>query len=333
MNFSVTTTTGIIVEQGSVISIVPEKIKAFMKLTGFLPEDVEAYCDWHGENYYPVELIISSDAYKEGTLALTDNYGGCRNFTLNSGKTTITNLLCGADYSLTLLDTGETLDFSTESDYPRLLRLESTDNTRDMGGKISADGRLRMKQGMVYRGANLRNVSEEDIRTLVSDLGLVTELDLSGGSESADVLADIIDREFWSVRWYGWIFEREPDYTERLVSCLRLFEKPEFYPVYMHCSLGRDRTGTVAFILQALCGISKEDIYREHLLTFFSLRGDGENAGIPAHLANINGLYEGFMGVKGPEFGIKENVEEFLRQIGLTDEEFDKIRDNLTEKL
>ena len=42
------------------------------------------------------------------------------------------------------------------------------------------------------------------------------------------------------------------------------------YPVYIHCNAGADRTGTVAFLINGLLGVSEADLIRDFELTSFS---------------------------------------------------------------
>ncbi len=42
------------------------------------------------------------------------------------------------------------------------------------------------------------------------------------------------------------------------------------YPVYIHCNAGADRTGTVAFLLNGLLGVSESDLIKDFELTSFS---------------------------------------------------------------
>lgn len=46
------------------------------------------------------------------------------------------------------------------------------------------------------------------------------------------------------------------------------------YPVYMHCWGGADRTGTVAFMVEGLCGVSEEDLAIDLEQTAFSMFGN-----------------------------------------------------------
>lgn len=47
----------------------------------------------------------------------------------------------------------------------------------------------------------------------------------------------------------------------------RVLADKENYPVYFHCIAGADRTGTVAFIINGLLGVSYEDLTRDFELT------------------------------------------------------------------
>lgn len=326
------TSEGIQVTDGCTISVVPEKIRAYIEKASCVNEETVAkYCDWHGENYFPVEITVNSPEFPAGNILVEDSSGGKRKYKLQDGKCTVTNMLLGADYTVILEETGEKTHFSTLPDGPRMIRIEGTNNTRDIGGRILPDGKHRIRQGMIYRGARMREIPEAGLRTLSDELKIKTELDLTGGGESSEAVGEIMAREFHSIRWYQLIFQGEKDYEDALRDALLLFTDRKNYPFYYHCSLGRDRTGTITAILEALCGADKEYVLKEHFLSFFSLRGDGENAGLPAHFANMRALFAGFDAILGPEHTLKENVEAFLRKIGLTDDDFGKIRSVLME--
>ena len=50
-----------------------------------------------------------------------------------------------------------------------------------------------------------------------------------------------------------------------VVKCLR-----ENKPVYFHCAAGRDRTGTLAVLLEGVLGVSESDMAKDYELTYFS---------------------------------------------------------------
>jgi hypothetical protein len=75
-------------------------------------------------------------------------------------------------------------DFYT-ADVPRTVYIEGVTNTRDIGGRYVLGGQYQVKQGMVYRGAEvdreLGAITEEGRRVMLHDLGIKTDLDIRGG--------------------------------------------------------------------------------------------------------------------------------------------------------
>lgn len=270
------------------INIVNNKIKEYMQQEILTAEQIETYCNWKGENYFPNSILLKNGAK-------------------------VTNLIPGEKYNFD----GE--EYEIEFDYPRTLFINGLNNTRDLGDDKIAFGR-------VFRGPSLKNADEDTIKELKA-LGIKSELDLGDGEHN-----DLCEKELnvikASVKWYQHIFNCKEDYPI-FATAMKAFADKDNYPIYFHCTLGRDRTGGIALFLKALMGETMQDGYREQFLTFFSTRGDGENAGIPAHLGNVVAFYDCLMKELGPEYSVRENAEAFLKKIGLTDEDFENIRNNL----
>ena len=57
----------------------------------------------------------------------------------------------------------------------------------------------------------------------------------------------------------------------RLHNCLDLIinKLSENKSIYFHCNAGADRTGTLSFIIEALCGVSDDDKSKDYELTSF----------------------------------------------------------------
>ena len=110
---------------------------------------------------------------------------------------------------------------------------------------------------------------------------------------------------------------------------IRVFANPDNYPVYIHCSLGRDRTGTLVMILQALCGVEQWDLYMDYEMSMFSVSGtlDGGNPfeAIKATYTYINDNYEGD--------SFAEKTENYLLSIGITAKEIATIRSIMIEEV
>lgn len=335
---TLTTSTGQPVENGTSVCLVPAPIRAYMTLTEFTPETLTAACDWSANNYYPTEITarVTGDVADGTVLYLAEENGPVRTYPLSDeGTCTLTNLYCGRTYYASLASPedapmSEPIRFTTTTDFPRTVRVPGTDNTRDIGGRLTADGCHRVRQGMVYRGANVRTMTPEGLRVLADDLGIRTELDVTGGGETCDAARALFRVECHSIKWYNLIFSN-PDDLPALREAVALFADKDAYPVYVHCSLGRDRTGAMAWILNGLCGVPETDLWREHFLTMFSVRGDGEKAGIAAHLGNIVGMAACFHAEGQPGDTMQTCIVNFLRRIGVTDKEMTAIRENLLE--
>ena len=94
----------------------------------------------------------------------------------------------------------------------------------------------------------------------------------------------------------------------------------------MHCAGGADRTGTVCFLLEALCGVSLEDAEIEYELTSFSpvgMRHRNSETGLP--FALMVRLISTF-----PGEAFADKVAYWAENVaGLTKDEIARIRANL----
>ena len=86
------------------------------------------------------------------------------------------------------------------------------------------------------------------------------------------------------------------------------------YPLLFHCASGNDRTGTVAFWIEALCGVRLCDIRRDYLTSAFS----GSNPLLVGFDDTfVTGFYEGDYGRKyGPS--LAGRVMSYLEGFGVT---------------
>lgn len=137
-------------------------------------------------------------------------------------------------------------------------------NVRDLGG-WSCDGGT-IKYGMLVRGGD---TNPADKHLMVDEIGIRTEVRLFEQSAQGldhsvwdvdmivnptnSVIASSMDKAMWKPLLSG-IFDS--------VSHNR--------PVYFHCGQGADRTGAMAVMLEAILGVSENDISKDYELTSFS---------------------------------------------------------------
>ena len=156
----------------------------------------------------------------------------------------------------------------------RWVTIDGAKNVRDMGGWKTSNGKT-VKYGMLYRGQNIDNISDDGIKT-IKQLGLKTELDLRYESQKNQKQGTGMNYLFLKTEaQYDRIFD---DYyaDEVKTNYKKIFEllsDESNYPFYTHCSAGADRTGTFAFLTNGLLGVSYEDLTRDFELTSFSSSG------------------------------------------------------------
>ena len=235
-------------------------------------------------------------------------------------------------------------DFYT-ADLPRTVNIPNVSNTRDIGGRYVQGGEYQVKQGMVYRGAEVDpasskawgSITEEGKHVMLDVLGIKTDLDLRGTSYTKSPIDDSLNYVSVSGPYYTGsstgIYSES--YKSALTTEIRTFANPDNYPIYLHCSLGRDRAGTLAYLISALVGVEVADLNRDYEMSFFSITGwadAGQGSGkIDEMIPTFNTLTTYLMGYGNGT--LAENTEKFVKeQLGITQEEVDSIRNILLEK-
>lgn len=187
--------------------------------------------------------------------------------------------------------------FSNELPYERVIHLQGTANTRDIGGYLTSDlHTLRWRQ--IIRSENLSRLTASDFQKL-EEIGLKTVIDLRTDREHdqeptvwlgdhppqfyhfpvGDAKNDwfkaqrkMIKRNSFTekqsrehmVEGYRMIAAEGPPSYQKLMDVVL---DQSNWPVLIHCNAGKDRAGVaVTLILEAL-GVDRETIMEEFLLT------------------------------------------------------------------
>ena len=120
--------------------------------------------------------------------------------------------------------------------------------------------------GRVFRSANLDHPGEAAQKYILEELGIKTEIDFRNPEEefvSSFLPEDRVTILVDPIQYYG-DFIRNPAGS---VKSFRLLTRPDAYPVFFHCKAGADRTGSFAFILEALAGRTAEERAIDYELT------------------------------------------------------------------
>lgn len=285
-------------------------------------EPVPVHFSWEGDSEY-THLFISENSDMSDPVV----------FICNGNGLDVEDLLPGTEYFWqTVKTSGDKNEKSNIHSFKtlqtiRTMYIPGVSNVRDIGGKITTDGK-RVKYGMAYRGADFAHITKDGISKAVDILEIKTELDLREKTVNGkSSLGKNIKYISVTAPYYGRISWDE--YKDDLLTELRAFADPDNFPIYFHCSLGRDRTGTLAFLLQALLGVSENDIYMDYEASFFSDMGGYIDTSAPSV------MLQQFISLKNEvspsNKNLQKNTRTYLKNLGMTDEELDAICANMLE--
>ncbi len=169
----------------------------------------------------------------------------------------------------------------------RTIRIDGLFNMRDVGGLRTGDATV--KHGKLLRSDGLHHLTDAG-RAQFSELGISTVFDLRDdkersmapsktdglavttvaspifqGSEQLLTNPNITLDEFYRGMVDG--------YSENYASTLRAIAQTEGDTVLIHCTAGKDRTGTVAALALTVAGVERDDVLHDYSLTEDNLAG------------------------------------------------------------
>lgn len=209
--------------------------------------------------------------------------------------------------------------------------VEGMRNVRDLGGWNG------LPTGRAFRGSEPDcqpvektgnecfhglKVTSDGLRTM-RGLGIRTDLDLRKASECPHPETSTLGVRLVRIPLEAYMSAFVQ--TNLYAQALRVFADEHNYPIYFHCWGGADRTGTVAYLLEGLCGVDEVDLAIDYELTSFAgvfgvRRRDG-----PAGFSQFVTKLKTYPGVT-----MKDRIEAYAEDtLGLSRSEIARIRRNL----
>lgn len=294
------------------------------------------------------EVEVDKGSISEYKVYLSENedMSNKLSYTTNSTSLDISNLKVDTDYywQIEAYDfKSEIATFSTNETKIRAIDIDGVNNVRDIGGYGL------IKQGMIYRGGAFEKynktkkvveikITDKGINTIKNELGIKTEVDLRRNNPSEHENCDLAKSTVDGLNYVALpmqydnknilIWDDEYHNPQKIKSFFTLLADKTAYPIYMHCSQGKDRTGCLAYLVEALLGVDSTSLYMDYLYSSLSSYDNRVNRrGIDDNYGYTLKKY------KTDEMSLSEKVYSYLNEvIGLSGETLDSVIDNLSVK-
>lgn len=224
--------------------------------------------------------------------------------------------------------TSDPISFGVRDLGPRVMKIDGIHNVRDLGGYVTPEGRT--VQGIIYRGGALSpesyypNVGLTDAgKAYMKDtLKIKTDFDLRNAAQNNGLATSPLTGatlEYYNADGYDTGIANKETYRKIFAA----LSDENRYPVYLHCTGGADRTGTVSFLLNALLGVSETDLVKDYEYTSFSIYGErNSKGGEPAYrFAELVAAIKAYSGET-----LAEKTEKYLLSAGVTETQIYNIR-------
>ena len=225
---------------------------------------------------------VSSDLKVYTSDETTKTKGSLVSYTTSSNGI-IYNMIPGETYYWEAADDSTVYGIVKANGYRRLIK-SPVRNVRDLGGLAvdtdgdgTSDGRI--KYGILFRGAQLS--SNQSDATSLQKLGITRELDLRPNSEGKDKGQAVLPKydidtpgSEQDVIMHNYVisYSSHPNYYTELRNTIKTvmnYVVEDDDSIFFHCTIGTDRTGTLAYFLEGLLGVSEEDRLEDYELSYY----------------------------------------------------------------
>lgn len=334
-------------------------VRAYLNFLDMLPYKDGDYSYSYIDDYYQLTTTYRKDRPRPVTIRWTRGGGGQRLLVADNAAFTdalvypvgalaesydIYNLIPGRQYwwKVQSADTGECFgegSFLTTG-RRRFLQVDNICNVRDLGGIPVSDGSRRIRYGLLFRGGEMNGYHRdyEDRYTRINasgisamkQLGVGADLDLRTATEAVDISVSPLGEEVDYVRfeeanaYYYDKFWNSDEYIRAFQWVID--ELRQGKPVFFHCIYGADRTGTLAFLIEALLGADENQLAIDYELTSFSfgLESPPRRRGPKNELSvyRYRQMLEGLLSARFSGASLQEKIRRFLSS-GISGEDLD----------
>ena len=233
---------------------------------------------------YPITLSWNNNGVSFSSAKLkfwsTEDKSDLREVSLGSNATSasLANLYRARKYRAQLVTSdgkaSQGFEFTT-GDYPRTITMGDIKNVRDIGGYMTSYG-VRTTQGLIYRGYYIDdksgghgvnyNAAAGQVQDEVMKIGY--EIDVQSASETNGRTQSCLsgaDYKCLTLVSYE-NFLKQSSY-QNLPEVFSVLANADQKHVYFHCWGGADRTGMLAFFINAICGVSYTDLIEDFEIT------------------------------------------------------------------
>lgn len=264
-----------------------------------------------------------------------------REYSLSAGvgKQDITNLVPGTTYQWQVTTSNSVVvakgKFSTTGLLHQVYFTPNVRNGRDLGGWKGLNGKT-LAFHKLYRGGRIdKKYCNDTGRKEMLAEGIRAEVDLREASDvpSSSPLGSSV--AFYAPGFDSGYNHMVRDNPEKVKNtfCWVVARLREGKPVYFHCAAGRDRTATLAVLLEGALGMSESDMAKDYELTYFSPADWGmseDDNGNPVY-KHVRTTYS-YKSIRKTIFKetdsgtYQERIVKYLLKIGVPQKDIDDLR-------
>lgn len=295
---------------------------------GYTLEDVPYYNGYYARTNEP--LLVAYPGYEHVEIAICNGDSSWLVCGCSEGDT-VTVTLAQAGKYLAVQEAMNTVYSNERADYP--------DDKAFANFRVMSGGRLR--KNTFFRGASPVNNTYNRagiVDRLIRETGIAFVLDLADNGERLKQYAEESNSEYFLSLYHsgrvaplGLNASYRSDTFRKTLAAGLLEMMNHEGPYYIHCTEGKDRTGFVCLLLEALSGAGPDELEADYMLTFKNYYGilSGSERYDTFLCFRFHDMYDWLAGLGGgdPEAGARA----YLLDGGMTETEVDELERFLTE--